>query len=36
MVMAKKINNEDNKVIAILGDASLTNGMTLEGLNNVL
>ncbi|MDR2735683.1 MAG: 1-deoxy-D-xylulose-5-phosphate synthase [Puniceicoccales bacterium] len=35
LAVAKKINNDNSHVIAVLGDASLTNGITLEGLNNI-
>jgi 1-deoxy-D-xylulose-5-phosphate synthase len=35
LAVAKKIHQEDGHVIAVLGDASLTNGVTLEALNNV-
>ncbi len=31
---ARDIKNEDNKVIAVIGDGSLTGGMAFEGLNN--
>lgn len=32
---ANKILKEKNKVVAIIGDGSLTNGQTYEGLNNI-
>ncbi|MDR0351160.1 MAG: 1-deoxy-D-xylulose-5-phosphate synthase [Puniceicoccales bacterium] len=35
LAVAKKIHQDQGYVIAVLGDASLTNGITLEGLNNV-
>lgn len=31
---ARDLNNQDHKVIAIIGDGSLTGGMAFEGLNN--
>jgi len=34
MACARDIKGEDNKVIAIIGDGSLTGGLAYEGLNN--
>ena len=35
MAMANKLNNNNNKVVAVIGDGALTGGMALEALNNV-
>jgi 1-deoxy-D-xylulose-5-phosphate synthase len=35
MAEARDLKGEDNEVIAILGDGSLTNGLTYEGINNI-
>src|SRR3989339_266067 len=34
MVVASEINNNKNKVVAIIGDGALTGGLAFEGLNN--
>jgi len=34
MCVARDLNNENYKVIAVIGDGSLTGGMTFEALNN--
>jgi 1-deoxy-D-xylulose-5-phosphate synthase len=34
MCVARDLNNEDYKVIAVIGDGSLTGGITFEALNN--
>ncbi len=33
---ARDIKNEDNHVVAVIGDGSLTNGMALEALNHIV
>lgn len=35
MATASKLNNDDSKVVAVIGDGALTGGMALEALNNV-
>ncbi len=35
MAVASKLKGEDHKVVAVIGDGSLTGGMAFEGLNNV-
>ncbi|MFH1352243.1 MAG: 1-deoxy-D-xylulose-5-phosphate synthase [bacterium] len=35
MACARDIKGEDNKVIAVIGDGSLTGGLAYEGLNNM-
>lgn len=34
MAVAAKLNNENRKVIAVIGDGSMTAGLAFEGLNN--
>jgi 1-deoxy-D-xylulose-5-phosphate synthase len=34
MAVAARLNNEDRKVISVIGDGSFTGGMAFEGLNN--
>ncbi len=34
MAVASKLKNEDRKVVAIIGDGSMTGGLAFEGLNN--
>ena len=34
MMIANRYNNTDNKVVAIIGDGSMTAGLAFEGLNN--
>ncbi len=34
MVEARDLKNNDNKIIAVIGDGALTGGMALEGLNH--
>lgn len=34
MAVAANLNNEDRKVVAIIGDGSMTGGLAYEGLNN--
>ena len=34
MAIAARLNNEDRKIISVLGDGSLTGGLAFEGLNN--
>ena len=34
MVKARELKNEDNKVVAVIGDGALTGGMAYEALNN--
>ncbi len=34
MAVASKLNNENRKVVAIIGDGAMTGGMAFEGLNN--
>jgi 1-deoxy-D-xylulose-5-phosphate synthase len=34
MAIAARLNGEDRKVIAVIGDGSFSGGMTFEGLNN--
>jgi 1-deoxy-D-xylulose-5-phosphate synthase len=34
MAVAARLNNEDRKVIAVIGDGSFSGGMAFEGLNN--
>jgi 1-deoxy-D-xylulose-5-phosphate synthase len=34
MAVASKQNNEDKKVVAVIGDGSMTGGVAFEGLNN--
>lgn len=34
MSVASKLNNEDRKVVAVIGDASISGGLAFEGLNN--
>ncbi|WP_027184876.1 1-deoxy-D-xylulose-5-phosphate synthase [Desulfovibrio inopinatus] len=33
MAMARDLNNEDNHVVAVIGDGSMTGGLAYEGLN---
>ncbi len=35
MATASKLNNDNSKVVAVIGDGALTGGMALEALNNV-
>lgn len=35
IAVANKLNNDDSKVVAVIGDGALTGGMALEALNNV-
>lgn len=35
MAMARDVRNSDERIVAIIGDGSLTGGMALEGFNNV-
>ncbi|MHC4294633.1 MAG: 1-deoxy-D-xylulose-5-phosphate synthase [Planctomycetota bacterium] len=35
MALADQTNNEDRKIVAVVGDASIVNGLSLEGINNV-
>ncbi|MDE6576300.1 MAG: 1-deoxy-D-xylulose-5-phosphate synthase [Opitutales bacterium] len=35
LAKARDLHKDDHHVIAVLGDASLTNGLTLEALNNI-
>jgi 1-deoxy-D-xylulose-5-phosphate synthase len=34
MAVAARLNNEDRKIIAVIGDGSFSGGMAFEGLNN--
>ncbi len=34
MVFASKLNNTDEKVVAVIGDGAMTGGLAFEGLNN--
>ncbi len=34
MITAASINNEDKRVVAVIGDGALTGGLAFEGLNN--
>jgi 1-deoxy-D-xylulose-5-phosphate synthase len=34
MIIASKINKENNKVVAVIGDGAMTGGLAFEGLNN--
>ncbi|MCL3780371.1 1-deoxy-D-xylulose-5-phosphate synthase [Prolixibacteraceae bacterium JC049] len=34
MSVAAKINNEERKIVAVIGDGAMTGGMAFEGLNN--
>ncbi|PKO96314.1 MAG: 1-deoxy-D-xylulose-5-phosphate synthase [Bacteroidetes bacterium HGW-Bacteroidetes-7] len=34
MVVASELNNNNNKVVAVIGDGALTGGLAFEGLNN--
>ncbi len=34
MAMARDINNEDRKVVAVIGDGAMTGGMAYEAMNN--
>lgn len=34
MVVVRDLKNENNKIIAVIGDGSLTGGLAFEGLNN--
>lgn len=34
MAVASRLNGEDRKVVAVIGDGALTGGMAFEGLNN--
>jgi len=36
MAVARDLNEEKHEVIAVIGDASLANGVAMEGLNNLL
>ena len=36
MAMARDLNHEHYDVVAFIGDASITNGLALEGLNNLV
>ncbi|MGL4588814.1 MAG: 1-deoxy-D-xylulose-5-phosphate synthase [Mycoplasmatales bacterium] len=33
--MARDLDNDDNHVVCVIGDGSLTNGMTIEALNHI-
>ena len=35
LALARDLNNEDYNVIALIGDASLSNGLAFEALNNI-
>lgn len=35
MAMARDLNNEKYEIVAFIGDASISNGLALEGLNNL-
>ena len=35
MALARDLNNEDYEVIAVIGDASIANGLSLEAINNL-
>ncbi len=34
MAVAAKVNNEDRKVVAVIGDGSMSGGLAFEGINN--
>ncbi len=36
MAVARDLNNEKHEVIVVIGDASLANGVAMEGINNLL
>ena len=36
MAVARDLKQEDSEIIAVIGDASLANGVAMEGLNNLL
>lgn len=35
MAMARNLQNKSFKVLAVVGDASISNGMAMEALNNI-